>query len=316
MRHILCWLSLTLSAASWCSLKAQDVDSLSLPANDALLTLEDSLSIFRLIDSLITMDRLDGSQLVLRLGYNSNVLSAGRTLGIEQFGLAPGVSYYHKSGAFADVTTFWSKDFEPPFYLTTASVGYMYAFSKKFSAIASYDHYFYHSNDDDAYIPYTNSFTISPYYELKPFSFRLDYSYYFGDTYANRITPGISMSFRKKKVLGLDRISITPSAFMLLGDELLNEVEYKKPGSVREALENIRTYGMRFSLVVTNRRVFGVMNYAFSVPLTISYKNWMLNLTYTYSIPKALDDEPLTLSESGFVSSSLIYYLSLRSNKY
>ncbi len=50
-----------------------------------------------------------GSQLAIRIGYNSNVLSAGRTLGIENFGLAPGISFYHISVLFADVTSYWSK---------------------------------------------------------------------------------------------------------------------------------------------------------------------------------------------------------------
>ena len=60
---------------------------------------------------------MGGSQLAVRLSYNSNVLSAGRTLGIENFGLAPGLSYYHKSGLYADVSGYWSKDFDPSYYL-------------------------------------------------------------------------------------------------------------------------------------------------------------------------------------------------------
>src|SRR5689334_20811477 len=110
------------------TLTAQDRDSLLLKP-DSLYTADDSLSIFALIDSLLTLEKDMGSQLALRMGYNSNVLSAGRTLGINNFGLAPGVSYYHKSGAYADVSTYWSKDFHPSWYLTIASVGYMRDFT-------------------------------------------------------------------------------------------------------------------------------------------------------------------------------------------
>src|SRR5688572_14430118 len=120
---------------------AQDADSVLLSQVETDLTFEDSLSIFQLIDSLLMQGDLDASQLAVRLSYNSNVMSTGRTLGIENFGLSPGISYYHKSGLYADVSGFWSKDFEPSYYLTVASLGYMRDFTKHFSVIAGYDHY-------------------------------------------------------------------------------------------------------------------------------------------------------------------------------
>ena len=80
------------------------------------LTFEDSLSVFDLIDSLLQHADLGGSQMAVRLAYNSNVMSTGRTLGIENFGLSPGISYYHKSGFYADVSGYWSKDLDPAYY--------------------------------------------------------------------------------------------------------------------------------------------------------------------------------------------------------
>ena len=82
---------------------AQHPDSLLLSQTETELSFGDSLSIFYMIDSLLQQGDLNTSQLALRVSYNSNVLSTGRTLGIENFGLSPGVSYYHKSGLFADV---------------------------------------------------------------------------------------------------------------------------------------------------------------------------------------------------------------------
>lgn len=40
----------------------------------------------------------------MRMGYNSNVVAASRTLGFNQFGVAPGISFYHKWGLYADYT--------------------------------------------------------------------------------------------------------------------------------------------------------------------------------------------------------------------
>src|SRR5688572_31714787 len=98
-----------LASVSFVVLYAQDDTSL-LSDVETDLTFEDSLSIFSLIDSLLQQGDLEASQLAVRLSYNSNVLSTGRTLGINNFGLAPGVSYYHKSGLYADLSGYWSKD--------------------------------------------------------------------------------------------------------------------------------------------------------------------------------------------------------------
>src|SRR6187399_3547601 len=136
-------LLLTLIITACCeSSFSQHADSLLLSQTETELSFDDSLSIFYLIDSLLQQGDLNVSQVAFRLSYNSNVLSTGRTLGIENFGLTPGISYYHWTGLYADVSGFWSKDFDPSYYLTIASVGYMHDFSKKFSVMAGYDHYF------------------------------------------------------------------------------------------------------------------------------------------------------------------------------
>src|SRR5690349_13003138 len=186
-----CWLLIVIFSAP-CVTFAQSADSL---LTKAALSSQDTLTIFDLIDSLLMLEDEASSQLSLRLGYNSNVLEAGRTLGIENFGLAPALSYYHKSGVYADVTGYWSKDFQPKYYLTVASVGYMYDFNKYFSVIAGYDRYFY---SDATYIPYQNTFSVAPLAEFKPVSISLNYSYYFGDQSAHRVMPGLGVTLEKK----------------------------------------------------------------------------------------------------------------------
>lgn len=279
-----------------------------LSASDSVLSFEDSLSIFNMIDSLLTTQD-PGSQLAIRMAYNSNVLSAGRTLGIENFGLSPGISFYHTNGLYADVSGFWSKDFKPEYYLTTTSVGYLHDFGKHLSVMVDYDHYFY--SDNDTYTPYTNAFSVTPLVEFKPLTFSVTYSLYFGDTHVHRIMPGLSARFQKKKWAKLDRISITPSAYMLFGNDLYSEIHY--PYSLRETIfrynHNLPWYQ------IIDHNVFGVMNYSFSAPLNIIKKNWSLTLTYTYSIPKALPGEVLTYSESSFISGSLSYFIDIRRKK-
>lgn len=306
-------LTLFIMLGSCFFVKAQENDIVL--SDTSVLADENSLYIFQLLDSLMNMPEPEVHPLLaVRIGYNSNVLSAGQTLGIEQFGLSPGVSYYHPSGVYTDVTTYWSNDFDPPFYLTTASLGYMHSFTTRFSAIASFDHFFYNFGDG-IYIPFSNAVTLSPYYELKPFSLRIDYSFYFGDAQAHRIMPGLTLNLEKRKFLGIDRVSCYPAAYVLIGNENFSKVEWIEPSTVKEAVQNLKKYGTRYRVDIHEKSTFGVMNYAFSLPLNFTLDTWTLNVTYTYSIPQVLHDESPTLPKSGYISASIIRYIGLIPHK-
>jgi hypothetical protein len=279
------------------------IDSLVMKV-DSLWTLQDSLNLFEMIDSLIELEKATDDQLVIRLAYNSNVLSAGRTLGISQFGLAPGISFYHRTGLYADVSAFWSNDYEPNYYLTTLSGGYLNTWGS-YTLMASYDHYFYH-DAEDVYSPFTNTAGLSNFFDFKWVSFRLDYSLFFGQEAVNRILPGITFSAQKRQLWGIDRIRIYPSAWLLLGDGIVTE-QYFYQGL--DFLRRLRR-GLPLSYTVSSRE-FGLMNTAFSFPLTVSEKNWTFTVSYIYNIPKALPGETLTYSETGFLSASITYFIGL-----
>jgi hypothetical protein len=298
-----------LSASS--ALAAQDADSLYISSDSTFFSSNDSLSIFQLIDSLLLQDNLyQSSQLTMRLGYNSNVVAAGRTLGIENFGLSPGLSYYHTSGVFADVSGFWSNDFDPAYYLTITSIGYSHIFSKGFSLLAGYDRYFYNA-PEDAYIPYKNSFSFSPSLDVKPFTIAFTYSFYFGDKYVHRVLPSLGFILQKKKIWGIDRVAMFPSVSMLVGNEVITEIKYVE--TVRELIFRLRNKQPLFDEINTN--VFGVMNYALTIPISISHKKWNFIFSYAYNIPKALPRETLTLTESSLLSANISYIFSLRQRK-
>jgi hypothetical protein len=293
------------------SASAQGIaDSTLLSQVETELTFDDSLSIFSLIDSLLQNSGHSASQLAVRMTYNSNVMSTGRTLGIQNFGLAPGISFYHKSGFYADVSGYWSKDFNPSYYLTLASLGYMKDFSRRFSLLAGYDHYLYRAAGDN-YVPYRHAVSLTPSVELKPVSLSASYSFYFGDAMAHRIMPAVNLLLEKKKLLNIERVSVSPGFFLLLGNETITTLEYVAPASAAEAVQNFRKYGHRFGQVLHHKSIFGIMNYAFSIPLTINHRKWGFAFSYTYNIPKALPGEHLTLSESSYLSGSLTYFISL-----
>jgi hypothetical protein len=233
------------------------------------------------------------SQLAVRLGYNSNVLSTGRTLGIEQFGLSPSISFYHKWGFYADVTGYWSKDFEPKYYLTVLSGGYMHTFSKYFTITGNYDRYLYNTDIPDQYIDFKNTLGITPYFDYKFLSLRIDYSYFFGNQTAHRLMPAFGLNLVKRNFLKIQKISLMPTAYLLLGNETLTKI-------------NTTTFE------IVEEELFGVMNYAFSVPLYISHKNLSFYVGYTYSVPVKLATEITVPPESGYISAGITWYFDLR----
>ncbi|MCZ8022623.1 MAG: hypothetical protein O9302_12225 [Cyclobacteriaceae bacterium] len=307
---LLFWVSISASL----SVKSQDADSVFIQTDSLFLSGSDSLAIFNLIDSiLLAEDKLD-HQLSFRLGYNSNILAAGRTMGFENFGLAPSLSYFSSFGLFADVSGYWSDDIVLEYYLTTLSLGYMHVFNSYFSVMAGYDRYLYRF-DENSYIPYTNSWTITPSFDYKFINFNLNYLFYTGDKHAHRLLPSLGVTLQKRNWKGIKRIAFFPSVSLLYGDEKFYLTEYVEPKTIREALQNIQKYGSRFSIVEKEIHEFGIMNVALNFPVSITYKKWNFMFSYAYHIPKALPSETLVLSESSFFSANLSYTISLRKNK-
>ena len=295
----------------------QRLDSLSEPKKDSValadlnnfFTHEDSLDIFMLIDSMLKLDLpKDRSMMAVRMAYNSNILADNRTFNIDQFGLAPGISYYHKTGLYADYSAYWSREFDPHLYLSVGSVGYLKSFGKYYSLLTEYSHYFYNQpKDSSVYVPYTNNVGITNYFDFKPIVFRLDYYYYFGDKSAHRIMPSIGLNLVRKKWLGLDRVSIYPTFNVLYGSDDATRYEVY-PNLIARILYN-RTNTPKLPLIKEiNYTVFGVMNYSFSVPITITEKNWSFLLGYTYNFPRSLQGEDSSLQNSGYLSFSVTRY--------
>lgn len=57
---------------------------------------------------------------------------------------------------------------------------------------------------------------------------------------------------------------------------------------------------------------FGLMNYAFTIPLSLSTDRWNFLLSYTYSIPVKLPDEFFSVDPIGYFGASISYRIPLR----
>lgn len=289
-------------------------DSILLDELEALLLEDDSLSIIDLVDSLISFDPRY-SQISLRLGYNSQILNAGRDLGINQYGFTASLSYYHKTGLFGELSGFWNSEFSPNYNPTITTLGFMDGIGKRFGYILTYEHYFYHgSESDELYVPYTNSLGANTYFDFDFLLPGLNYYFLFGEENVHRLQTYLSGRIRIKKAGFIDQISLLPTASMLIGNQhlIFEQVNYRlllygvrqlKRGNItRQQLEEAR------DLIInqTEETVYGIMNYTISLPVYFYIKNSSFMLNYSYNIPKALPGEFNTLENNSFFSVSFL----------
>ena len=94
---------------------------------DSLLLWEiehDSSSLLAILDDILADNYLK-SQLVVRAGYTSDIVNAGRDYGVQQYGLNAGIAFYHKTGFFADISGYYNSDILPNYNTTITTIGYM-----------------------------------------------------------------------------------------------------------------------------------------------------------------------------------------------
>lgn len=297
-----------LSSVCLTSARSQQTDSALLYSDPYIAELDslianDSLQFFSFMDSLINLSVPTlRSQMFVRLGYNSNVVSASRTLGFNQFGLAPGLSYYHKTGLYADLTGYWSDEYDPSYYLTVATLGYMNSPTRWWSFMAEYSRYIYTNTSEDQYIAYNNNLGVSNFFDVKLLTFRLDYQFYFGDKQAHRINPSLIINLEKTKWGKIDRLSFYPTCSVLFGSEQITETIPYAQTYIGILFRLRRGLPLYYEQTTTE---FGVLNYSFVAPLAVTIKDWTFIASYTYNIPKALPGETLSLTDSGYLSASI-----------
>ena len=303
--------------------------------------------LFALVDSLIASENEKVSALNVRLGYVSTVVSAGRTFGIEQFGIMPAVNYFHHSGFFGGATGYWSNEYSPEYYLTNLSVGYSHTFKQKISITANHDFYLF--NDTLGDHSFDKSAEVALNYQFKKFDIGGDYAFLYGNDQAHRVTAVANARFKIKMHGFLDAITFMPGASFQWGNAnvlfirqprtAVSDLYYIVKGNnfpkltLREyirltnMLENDRTGQARYFLLQREYRpqqiatllglyydgqffendTFGFMNYSISLPVVFRAKRWSLLLNYTYNVPQSLPGETFTYEPSGYFSSSLSY---------
>lgn len=311
---------------------------------------EDNLDLFALADSLLAIEDARMSALFLRAGYVSEIVTAGRSLGMSQYGFTPGISYFHSSGFFTGVTGYSSTAYEPAYYLTDLTIGYLYSFKDKLNLQLSHSFYVY--NDTLRNHPFNKAIQSSISYKHKRIETGFNYAYLYGSDRAHRFT--VQTNFRMKFSLKgwVDALTVMPGIAAQWGNA---DVYYwRQPRTALTDLYRIviddgyprlsrRDFRRLFYLLETDREpagryfltqrnysddeaesllerydknqvtpenTFGFMNFSASIPVIIRAGAFSLLLNYTYNLPQSLPGENYSYPPSGFFSSSLAYTIS------
>jgi hypothetical protein len=126
--------------------------------------------------------------------------------------------------------------------------------------------------------------------------------------------PAVMLNFEKKNWRGFKRILVYPTFNVLLGNETWQISQYV-PYTTRliEIIYRTRHHLPLYYLQTNNYNKFGVLNYSVSLPLSVAYRDWSFLLSYTYNFQQVLPDEPITVTNSGYLSFSVIRYFNFKS---
>lgn len=325
----------------------------------------DSLSIFNLIDSLFTLDVKPSSELNVRFGFTTNVTSAGRDYDISQSGVSPGISYYHKSGLYADLAGYWNSGIEPNYNPTILSAGYLGTFKNpQWSFSVDAEKWFYNPKDSSENpLAYSAGGSLS--YDFTWGFASVDYSFLFGDETANRIITNLSGNINLGKWWIFKSVILYPTVNMMIGNSDITQLrisnrqisdqnaeriqrlttfanltdEQKKfvgtliirayrNGIITEEVRNQLLSDLRFSSDLSaqdqqalqrivnegyevteyvDSNEFGILNYSFTLPLSLSTDRLYFMFSYTYSIPVQLPGEFIEADPVGYFGASISY---------
>lgn len=308
---------------------------------ELMLDNEDDLALLlQLADSLITMDQLQTNALSIRTGYVSKILSAGRDLGVNQFGAVAGASYYHNSGAFADASSYFNSSNEAFYYMTNFSLGYMVPKWKKWSLSINHSFYLYQSDIDSP--SFDKSASASLYKQHRRFDVGIDYAYLYGNEQAHRLLFSSNLNLRLPKSKLADRISFYPGASVQLGTNNVYFLRQQPTGArpfferiVSEKYPRLSNEDMRRAATLINQNdrarlfaflrfrnytpvqianlfdaldnqtvdskvVFGLMNVSINLPISMQWGNWGFLANYTLNFPIALKGEEYIYPRNGF----------------
>lgn len=239
-----------------------------------------------------------------RLSFENNTFYAGRDLGYNQYNLTGQLVYFHSCGLNVTLSGVWYEKLEPQYAATAVSLGY----SRKFNALkdfrfrASYDYYFYSSNDSVSDFTFNSSFNLGTTYRKKWGGSRVDFSLLTGNETRTQISWDFFANLVIVKFGFLNKLEFEPEISMFFGSEDVIDI---KIGTVIGPLGRPRP-----TINYTTSSQFGLMNSEIKLPLTLTLGDFDLELGYNVNIPHSLDPD-FAYNVTGYLNFSVGYMLSL-----
>jgi hypothetical protein len=282
MRHfsffvlLVCWSSLSLAQTPE-SKESSDIDELL-----EELFVVDTLAVLQ------AYDELKGGFLYASVSYDEQAYFSGRDFDIDQFELAPSLTYLTNGGTYLFAGGAYYSELDPAWDLFALGAGQFWSLGTKrqWSVSTSYTHSFL---GDDSEELNTHRLSSSVSYKLDPLQLNVAGGYLFGTEPSYYLSTSVSYDATLAQI-GTFELTFEPSLYLLF--------------SQQNIIEQVSLF--RFS----ESSVFDRVNSQFEIPLSIDNNSVDITLSYILNFPNNIfEDEEL--SSSGYFSISLGWLIPL-----
>ncbi|WP_440879947.1 hypothetical protein [Tenacibaculum sp. C7A-26P2] len=244
-------------------------------------------------DKFLELAKFKTDFLVISIDYNNNTYFSGRDVGIDQFNIAPQITYFNSLGLFLNFGATYFSEFDPKWDFTSISLGYgnNIVKSNRLRWSVSYDRYFYNNPE---YNPFKNSFNAGVEFDNKGKSIGADiiFSYLFGSENASQFVFGGYKEFKFFEK-GSSQFKLKPELRVTVGQQTVQ-------------LARTFTFRGRQITLYQYHEDYGLVNTQLYVPIQYSNRNFDIDLGYVFNIPSAFEGEE-NLSSTNTFSISISY---------
>jgi len=283
----------------------------------------DTTSFFALLDSILNLEV--PSLISFYTSYSSKVLYTGRDYDIDQYGIMSGISYFHKSGIFVDISGSYYSQITPGYNSTNLALGYSGYLKSKLNYALSYEHYFFNTVDEASSVNsnLNNALKASTSIRLSVFTLGVNGTVYFGSSHPSyRLAPQFTLHPKIKTKGLLSKFSIRPTVHFPITDENIYNTNFR----YFTARRIINRIGKRRFYLLYNRpdsrlydrlhndtvqNVFTLSNVSITLPLRFNHKKWSCAATYNLNFPIALPGEILDYAMTDYFGLSASYNIGL-----
>ncbi|MCU4164968.1 hypothetical protein [Carboxylicivirga caseinilyticus] len=234
--------------------------------------------------------------------YSNRTFYAGRENGDYQSNLSGQIYYMNSAGFFAGLSGSWYNQLDPNYRSTILTVGYGQGIKNKhfFRYRLSADYFIFHVNDPEFEPIYNSSINAGITLKSKSFGTRFDGSLLVGQEVGKQFTWNNYAYLYLLRFGKYNYLRLEPEVSLFFGSEaaefLLNEAYVDQTTNLE-----VDTY---------YKDVFTLLNTQLRLPLSLNWKNFDMQLSYIYNIPRTIGDSE-SYANTSYFRLSLGYIISL-----